>query len=428
MGFIKNYDSLNSSPERKVVLDLVETALESIQPDHALEKNFKLQGDNLKIGGQEFNLNNFDRVFLIGFGKGSAGISKIIEEKLGDKLTEGHVIDTTPESFTKIHFTQGTHPLPSTINLAFTQALLKRLATLQLSERDLVLVIICGGGSAMLVAPFHIPIEKQIEVGKVLLKSGADIIEMNTVRQHLSEVKGGGLAERLYPATVASLIFSDVPGNDLTYIASGPTAKIPTHIDDAKKILQKYNLTEELNLPDNAFIENPQDDKFFENVHNIIVLSNITALEAMSEKAKELGVNAQIYSDKFESDANEAGNTLLQLANPNSILLVGGETTVHVEGEGGKGGRNQQVVLSSLPNLDAQTIICSLASDGWDNTEYAGALGDIHVREKAEELSLNIADFVDSNDSFHFFEQVGVGIETGRLPSNVSDLFIVYKY
>lgn len=428
MGFIKNFDALNTSPEKKIVLDLIESALTSIQPEKIMQETCKIEEGKLQIADKTYDLSLYERIFLIGFGKGSAGISKNIEEKLENKLTEGHVIDTNPETFSKIHFTQGSHPLPSTLNLAFTQALLKRLATLQLTEKDLVLVVICGGGSAMLVAPYSIPIEKQIEVGKALLKSGADIKEMNTVRQHLSEVKGGGLAERLYPATVASMIFSDVPGNDTTYIASGPTAHIPTSISDAKAILEKYNLTQELNLSDNAFLENPQDEKYFEKVSNIIVLSNKTALSAMQEKAKELGISATIFSDQFEGNANEAGSKLIQETQPNSILLAGGETTVHVEGEGGKGGRNQEVVLAALPNIDDKTIICSFDSDGWDNTEFAGAIGDRTVNNKASELSLNIPDFIDSHDSFHFFEQVGAGIDTGRLPSNVSDLFIVYKY
>lgn len=428
MPFIKNTDELATTPQRKAVLELIETAYESIQPERAMENNFRIEGDTLSIMDKSYNLPDYDRVFLIGFGKGSAGISKIIEEKLGEKLTEGHVIDASTETFSKIHFTKGSHPVPSILNIAFTQALLKRLATLQLTEKDLVLVVICGGGSAMLVAPYHIPIEKQIEVGKALLKSGADIKEMNIVRQHLSEVKGGGLAKALFPARVASLIFSDVPGNDLTYIASGPTAKVTTTIDDAKALLAKYNLTEELALPDNAFIENPRDDKYFENVSNIIVLSNDTALSAMQKKAQELGINTSIYSNKFEGNATDAGNTLLQETKPNSILLAGGETTVHVEGQGGKGGRNQEVVLGALESLSENTIICSFATDGWDNTEYAGAIGDALTKTKAQELSLNIPNFIDSHDSFHFFEQVKDGIDTGRLPSNVSDLFIVYRY
>lgn len=427
MPFIKNFDSLATTPERKAVLELVEAALTSIQPDHVMNKEFTLEGETLKIHDQTFDLQNFDRVFLIGFGKGSAGISKIVEEKLGDRLTEGHVIDTTPASFTKIHFTQGTHPNPSTINLAFTQALLKRIATLQLTERDLVLVVICGGGSALFEAPYATPLEKLMEVGHELLSCGADIIEMNVVRQHLSEVKGGGLAERLFPARIASLIFSDVPGNDLTYIASGPTAQVSTNIEDAKAILQKYNLTEKLSLPDNAFIENPTDTKYFASISNIIVLSNLTALDAMRDKAEELQITATIFSDKFKHEAKTAGSELISKTTPQSILLAGGETTVHVIGSG-RGGRNQEVVLGALATIDDKTIICSFDSDGWDFDTLAGALGDTLTKQKAQELQLDIEECLNNNDSLPFFEKTGDGIETGRLPSNVSDLFIVYKY
>ncbi len=427
MPYIKNIDVLSKTPQRKVVLDLLEAAFESIQPQHVMDHNFHLSDNSLKIADQEFNLSDYNRIFLIGFGKGSAGISKLIETQLGEKLTEGHVIDTNPETFTKIHFTQGTHPLPSTINAAFTQALLKRLATLQLTEKDLVLVVICGGGSALLVAPHSISLDKQIEVSKALLKSGANIIEMNKVRQHLSDVKGGGLAERLYPAKVVSLIFSDVPGNDLTYIASGPTVHDPTHIQDAKDILKKYNLEEELALAESAFRDNPQDPKYFQNVSNLIVLSNLTALSAMEAKAKELGVSTKVLSDKFEHEAKTAGEELISQTEPNSILFAGGETTVKVTG-GGAGGRNQEVVLGALEKIDDKTIICSFDSDGWDNSHHAGAIGDTETKKKAAELNINIKEALESNSSLDFFEKTEDGIETGRLPSNVSDLFIVYRY
>lgn len=427
MSFIKISDQLGITPERKVVLELVEAAFTSIQPEKVMEENFILNGTSLKIKDQEFNLDTYARIFLIGFGKGSAGISKRIETSLGDRLSEGHVIDTNQESFTKIHATVGSHPLPSTLNLAFTQALLKRLATLQLTEKDLVLVVVCGGGSSLLVAPHALPIEKQIEVGKALLKSGADIIEMNKVRQHLSDVKGGGLAKALYPARVTSLIFSDVPGNDLTYIASGPTVKNPSTVEDARAILKKYNLEESLQLPENAFIENPQEDMYFQNVSNIIVLSNKTALDAMQKKAKDLGVETTIFSDKFQSDAKTAGTELINQAKPNSILLAGGETTVHVTG-GGAGGRNQEVVLGALETIDDKTVICSFDSDGWDNSKFAGAIGDANTKSKASELQLDIQKHLEDNSSLEFFEKIGDGIETGRLPSNVSDLFVVYRF
>lgn len=427
MSFIKNSDSLASSEPRKVVLQLIETALASIQPETVMENNFKIQGNTLKISDQEFDLSNFNRVVLIGFGKGSAGISKIIESKLGDKLTEGHVIDTNSETFDKIHFTQGSHPLPSTLNAAFTQALLKRIATLQLTEKDLVLVVICGGGSAMLVAPNKISLDQKIEVNKALLKSGATISEMNIVRKHLSEVKGGGLAHALYPATVASLIFSDVPGNDITVIASAPTVLDPTTVDDAKQVLSKYHIDSELSFVISALHETPKDESIFKNVHNIILLSNKTALVAMQEKASKLGIESSLYSDKFEHTASSAGLELINQTKPGSILLAGGETTVHVTGNGA-GGRNQEVVLGALENIDSQTIICSFASDGWDNSKFAGAIGDNLTRAKAEELRIDINSCLNNNNSLEFFEKTGAGIETGRLPSNVSDLFIIYRF
>ncbi len=427
MEFIKNFDTLASSPQRKVVLDLVEAAFESIQPDHVVNKQFKVENDTITISDKEFDLKNYDRVFLIGFGKGSAGISKIVEEKLGDRLTEGHVIDTNPETFVKVHFTQGTHPLPSTINAAFTQALLKRLATLQLTEKDFVIVVICGGGSALLVAANKISLDQKIEVNKALLKSGATISEMNIVRKHLSEVKGGGLAQALFPATVASLIFSDVPGNDLSVIASGPTQLDPTTVDDAKKVIEKFNLSQELPFVVDALHETPKDESIFKNVHNIIALSNKTALTAMQEKAHEAGVTATIYSDKFEHEAKTAGQELINNTQSNSVLLAGGETTVHVTGNG-VGGRNQEVVLGSLSTMDDNTIICSFDSDGWDNTKLAGAIGDKQTRDKAQQLQLDIESAINSNNSLEFFEKTQDGIESGRLPSNVSDLFIVYKF
>ena len=279
--FIKNFDKLALTDPRKIVLQLIEEALSSIQTKNVLSKNITVLNNKLSIKDKTFDLSNFQRVFLIGFGKGSAKNSKFIEEKLGDKLTEGYVIDlpanvtqalqagTNPEAFSKIKFTLGTHPLPSTQNVEFTDSLIKRFKELNLTEKDLILVVVCGGGSAMFVHPYKVSLDKKIQVEGALLKSSANIMEINTIRQHLSTVKGGGLAEILYPATVASLIFSDVPGNNLSYIASGPTVKDDTSIDDAMNLLKKYNLMDKLGLTREDFSENPKEDKYFEKVSNI---------------------------------------------------------------------------------------------------------------------------------------------------------------
>ncbi|OGH19595.1 MAG: hypothetical protein A2868_02720 [Candidatus Levybacteria bacterium RIFCSPHIGHO2_01_FULL_40_15b] len=421
--FIKNFLELSKTPERKIVLELVEEALRSIQPEEVFRANVHRHRNILTISDQEFDLDNFERVFLLGFGKGSAGNSKLLEKLIIERLTEGYVIDTDPQEFEKIGFTKGTHPLPSETNYKFTQKVLEKLSNL--NEKDLVLIVICGGGSAMLVHPHAISLAQKIAVGKTLLKSSANITEMNIVRKHLSDVKGGGLAQILFPATVATLIYSDVPGNDLSTIASGPTALDRTTIEDALYVIKKYKLEKEINLVKEAFVEKPQDPKFFERVHNIIVLSNQTALFAMYRKAVGLGWRAKIFSDRFQGEAKFAAEKLLDETEQGSILIAGGETTVKVKNKTGRGGRNQELVLSALEHLDRKTVICSFASDGWDNSHFAGAIGDFHTRKTADRLQLDPQLYLNRNNSLEFFEKTQDGIETGRLASNVSDLMIV---
>jgi len=424
MGIIKNYSELAISENRKIVLDLIETALLSIQPQKILSENFVLEGPTLKIQNEKVDLESFKKVFLIGFGKGSGKICKIIEETLGNKLTKGFCIDTTDEPFEKIEFTLGTHPLPSKENLEFTQRIIGQLSNL--TSRDLVLVVICGGGSVMFESPFNINLEKLIEVNKALLSSGADIFEMNTLRKHLSKVKGGGLAKILSPAKIFSLIFSDVPGNNLSFIASGPTVKDDTTRKDAWDIIKKYNL-ENLGLTDEDFTETPKEDSIFENVENILMLSNLTALNAMKKRADELKIENEIFSDKFQSEADLAGKALIEKTPPHSILLVGGETTVKVKNKEGKGGRNQELVLAALFELDKNTVIASFDSDGWDNSPAAGAIGDLETLKKAKTLGLNPQEYLNENNSLVFFKNLRDAIITDKLPSNVSDLMIVYK-
>lgn len=380
MGFIKNFEKLATTPQRKIVLELIETALESIQPEKVFE-NFSIE-----------NIDKYENVYLIGFGKGSAKISRIIEQKLGEKLTEGYAIDVTPEEFTKIESVVGTHPLPSQANIDFTKKVVERFEN-KLTARDLVIVIVCGGGSVLFELPNSLSLEELIKKNEELLKSGLNIEQMNEERKKLSRVKHGGLTRILKPAKVLGLIFSDVPGNNISTIASGPT-----------------------------------DDPSSEN---ILMLSNQTALDAMKKRADELGIEAQIYFDAVQGEARVVGPELLKTAKPSSVLLAGGETTVKVTNPQGKGGRNQDLVLDALSNATIEqlnsVVIASFDSDGWDNTEFAGAIGDVLTIQKAEELNINPSNFLDENNSFEFFTKTGDGIETGRLPSNISDLMIVLK-
>lgn len=427
MKLIQNFHDLDDTPNRKIVLEVLEAGLASIQPQHVMRKKFVVHGNILTISEHQYDLRQFKNVYLLGFGKGAAGISKQIEKTLGDKLKKGYVIDTSPEHFTrKIDFTLGTHPLPSKENFQFTQKVIHELSAL--GADDLVLVVICGGGSAMLVAPIDdVSLDDKITMNKALLKSGADIIQMNTVRKRLSAVKGGKLAKILYPARVASLIFSDVPGNDLAFIASGPTVKDPTTIADAEKIIKKFHLDEKFGEIIQKFTETPHENKYFTKVDNILMLSNLTALNAMKTEAKKHGINARIFSDTFQGFAAEVGRELIARTRKNEMLLIGGETTVKVTGDG-VGGRNQEVVLASIPLIENDGIVvAAIASDGWDNSKNAGAIADITTLDQEVRLNLDPYTFIHNNDSYTYFEKVGDGIKTGRLPSNVSDLIVILK-
>jgi glycerate-2-kinase len=425
MSYIKNYAALASNENRKVVLQLIEAALASIAPATVLQNHFLRQGNTLKIQRQTFNLDEYNRVFLIGFGKGSSGICKHIEEKLGDKLTAGFDIDVVDETFQKVHYTKGTHPLPSQVNIDHTRKVLETIHNL--TEKDLVLVVICGGGSVMFEKPYKVELETLTQTVKALLNSGANITEMNVIRKHLSSVKGGGLAKHLFPATVASLIFSDVPGNDLSVIASGPTVADHTSMNNVRSILKKYAITEKVKISPTDFTETTTQAKYFAKVHNILMLSNLTAIHAMEMKSRELGYKAYILTDKLQGDARELGRKLLDDTAPGEILLAGGESTIKVTGKG-KGGRNQALVVSTLPYIkNNNTVIASFGTDGWDFYGFAGAIGDYQTIHKAKEKNLDPKKYLKNDNTYEFLTQVGDGIDTGKLESNVSDLYIVFK-
>jgi glycerate 2-kinase len=425
MGYIKNYDQLATNDNRKLVLDLIEAAYTAIQPAHVFENNFSIEDTTLKIFNQPFDLSKFERIFLLGFGKGSAGNCKLLEGKLGDRLTEGYDIDVVEdEHFQKVHYTKGTHPLPSEENIAFTQHAIEHLE--HVTEKDLILIVTCGGGSVLFEAPNKLNLEQITAVNQALLKSGADITEMNAIRKHLSRVKGGGLAKLLYPATVINLIFSDVPGNDLSVIASGPLVKDHSTMDDVKKIIEKYSLDKSVTLPEDAFSETPTDPKYYENVHNILMLSNHTALDAMEKLAKEKGHTVHVMSDQLQGDAKTLGEKLINETASGQILIAGGESTIKVTGKG-KGGRNQALVLYALPFIKDETVLASVGSDGWDFYELAGAIADADTHKKMEEMHLDAQPFLADDNSYEFWTKIGDGVNTGHLDSNVSDLYIVFK-
>jgi glycerate 2-kinase len=351
---IKNFKSLALNKERRIALEIVEAGLSALDYEkidfekylsYPNEKPNKLPESSDRIFGQNSGkaFGQYSGIYLIGFGKGSSKIADILRKKI--KFKEIYVIDVKGRYF------KGTHPLPSRKNFLFTKKIIERFQG-KLTKDDLVIVLVCGGGSAMLVYP-KIDLKKYIQVNQELLKSGANIYEMNTIRKHLDLVKGGGLLKILYPAKVISFIFSDVPGNDLSFIASGPTVKDKTKIADALRIIKKYKLK---SVKKEDLIETPKEEKYFKNVRNILALSNLTALKAMKEKAESLGLKAKILTDNLKGDVKDVAKFLFQeiKKSKEKILIAGGETTVKVKGKG-KGGRNQELVLWFLKNTRIYT-------------------------------------------------------------------------
>ncbi len=422
---IKNHNQLATSNIRKKVLDIVNAGFNALDIEKAIEKQIKLEGELLNIKSEsgkilKYDLNKFSDIFVVAIGKGSSRAAEQLEKILGSKITQGIAIDVKKRPLKFIKSFEGTHPLPSIKNVKATKKIINMLK--KTKSDDLVLFLIFGGGSALLCSPAKISLNSFKKYTHQLINSGKDIHQINTIRKHLSLVKGGKLAMLAYPATAVSCIFSDVIGNNLSFIASGPTVKDQTKIKDAQKIIK------ELNWPKNIFLETPKEDKYFKKIKNILMFSNRRPLLEMKRKAEESGFNANIYSYTLKGEARKVGKRLMKVLRSKKspqLILAGGETTVMVRGKG-KGGRNQELVLGALSFLKDKEIIISAASDGWDNTEAAGAIGDIKTKLKAKKLGLNPEKFLKENDSFHFFQKTGDLIFAER-GINIADFIILAK-
>jgi glycerate-2-kinase len=406
---IKNFNSLATTKTRKDALEIINSGLESVLTKPSIRKQVKISKDILHIQKHKWNLSKYKRIFVLGFGKASADMAEEIEKIFGKKITRGIVIDTKKKQLSRIKVIKGTHPLPSEINVKATNEIIKILE--EADESDLIITLISGGGSALLSSP-RINLKEYIEVNKMLLKRGATIQEINTVRKHISKIKGGQLSKIAEKATIISLIVSDVITNDLNIIASGPTVKDPTTIKDAERIRKKYS------LPVLAFVETPKNN--LKNTTNILLITNIPATEAMKTKAKKLGYKTKILTTQLKGEAKDVGKRLALMSKPKVALIAAGETTVTVKGNG-KGGRNQELVLSASRFLK-KGVLVSCSTDGVDFiTESAGGIADEFTKEK----NLNTEKFLENNDSYNFLKKVNGTIITGKTGTNVGDLILV---
>jgi len=421
---IKNKDDLKQNDLRSHALTIFEAGLESVSTKNAIKSNISLEGDVLSVHSKKYQLHPEGKIIIIAVGKCALDAGQVLEEVLGDKVSGGGVLDIRESKLGKLKVFKGTHPFPSNDNALATRELISMLPGLD--PKDTVIFVISGGGSTLLCNPQKITCGDEADLLDSLFKGGATIYEINTLRKHLSLARGGQLAKYAYPAQVISLIFSDVPGDDIAVVASGPTIKDRSTIDDARQIIEKYDLDAKIHNLLDILIETPKEDKYFERVDNILLVSNSTALRAMEHCAAGLGYEAHIVNNKLTGEAREVGKeisyNIAQHKKP-TVLLYGGETTVTIAGQG-KGGRNQELVMSALANLKPKTLVAAISSDGRDNTDHAGALCDIITKNTAHRRHVDVLEYLVANNSYEFFERVGDFIVTGDTGVNISDLVL----
>jgi hydroxypyruvate reductase len=427
---------------------IFEAGLKAVDPIDAVKRFVTLEGNTLLIGEKEYDLNEFSRIWAIGAGKASAAMAQAVEEILGELVSGGLVIVKYDHlaPLQKIRLAEAGHPTPDESGWRATQELVDLVSTL--GSNDLVIFLLSGGGSALLPMPIaDITLAEKMATTDLLLKSGASIQEMNAVRKHLSQVKGGQLARLAQPATLVSLILSDVVGDPMDVIASGPTVGDPTTFKHCIEVLNNYNLIEKLPGSVRSHLEagvegrvseTPKPgDPLFQKTTSVMVGTNLQALEAAAAEAKRLGYACLILSSLIEGDTGEAARFHTALAREivrsghplprPACLISGGETTVVVRGKG-KGGRNQEFALTAALELEGLDGVCLLSggTDGTDGpTDAAGAVVDGETVARALARNMDPKKFLEENDSYHFFQQLDDLVITGPTNTNVMDLRVI---
>ncbi|MCC7107263.1 MAG: glycerate kinase [Chloroflexi bacterium] len=443
--------SPESRGQRERVLPILSAALAAVDPYEAVRQALQRNGERLTVDGETYDLARFRRAIVVGAGKAGAPMARAVEDVLGDRLTGGvvNVKRGHAEATRRVEIREAGHPLPDEAGLAGTA----RIAELprDASTDDLVLCLLSGGGSALLeLLPDDVSLADLQQLTDQLSRAGATIGELNAVRKHVSLVKGGGLARLAASARVVTLILSDVVGNPLDVIASGPTAPDPTTYRDALAVLDRYDLRAsapaaiQTRLEAGLRGELPEtpkaNDPVFARVRNVLVGSNDIATRAAVAAAEAQGFHTLLLSTYVEGEAREVGKVLAALAREIHLsgrplprpccLVLGGETTVTVRGNG-RGGRNQEVALGAALKLDGlpDILVASLATDGNDGpTDAAGAIADGSTLRRAAALGLDPHAVLAHNDAYSFFDALGDLLLTGPTNTNVNDLALVVAF
>ncbi|MEW6716103.1 MAG: glycerate kinase [Chloroflexota bacterium] len=440
--------SLRASPKGESITRILAAAIRAVEPGEAVRRSVQRADDTLTISGQTYDLSAYHRVCLLGIGKASIAMAKALTEILGEYLTNGLVIakHMPPVSVNHSLFTKlvGGHPVPDERSLLAGEKVVKFVSTL--SPADLLFCLISGGGSALVTVPMDgVSLTDMQSLTASLLSCGARVDEINALRRRLDRVKGGGVVRLANGATIVSLIMSDVVGNPLEAIASGPTAPDPTTAADALSILAKYEL--EGQIPASILqslkssTETPKPgDRLLANVQNVLVGSNLLAAQAALKRAEEEGFHHYLLRTDLQGEARqvalELATTLRQARQTGdpvprpACIVAGGETTVTLKGNG-KGGRNTELALAAVTELAdfPGVMLVTLATDGEDGpTDAAGAVvtGDTYRLALAQ--GMNPLEYLGRNDSYSFFEALGDLLKPGPSGTNVNDLTFLFVF
>jgi len=432
---------------REIAEEIFKAGIQRVLPEGLISKVMSLEDNHLILCGDNFDLDIIQNIYVIGAGKASASMALGVEKILGSRITEGHIIVKHGYSckLKHINVTEAGHPVPDSHSFKATSEIVN--IALKANEKDLVICLLSGGGSSLLADfPEGSSPKEMIILNDLLVNCGAGIHEINAVRKHLSLVKGGHLAKYVYPAKLVSLILSDVPGDHLDVIASGPTTPDSTTFHQALEVLDNYSLTASVPLPILKYLkegnsgsrfETPKPlDNIFNSTSNYLIGTNKLALEAAKLKALEFNINSIIIDDKIQGDNSSVAEYVVETAlkfknDSNEVkpvcLLFGGETTLKMTGRG-LGGRNQHLALlcaAMLQNNPGITLL-SAGTDGTDGpTDVAGAVVDSDTIPDALSKFIEYAKFVREFDSYHFFKKAGGHIITGPTMTNVMDIIVV---
>ena len=433
---------------REDILEIFTSAMTAVQPGNLVNRWIRREGDRIMLGERIFLRSELRHLYVIAMGKAAAAMGDMLEQVLGDAISEGIVITKEGYGLPMEYMTvlESGHPVPDERGMKGGEMVMQILH--HTNENDLVLVLLSGGSSSLVadLVP-GVSLEELQHLSSLMLKSGADIREINTVRKHLSRLKGGQLTRLAHPATVVCLALSDVIGDPQEVIGSGPTVPDPTTFGDAWEILEKYQLTERIGRSIRDWIElgrrgdvpeTPKPgDIIFERSQFNIIGNNQMALLAAAEAAKRKGYTVFIEDVSMHGEARERAVQLaIQLAQYRgpkpACILLGGETTVTVKGTG-RGGRNQEFALAILAYWKASgkeplnvPIILSAATDGTDGpVDAAGGLVDGRLLQWVYEQGIDPQKYLDNNDSYGFFSKTDTQLFTGPTYTNVMDMVIV---